>query len=73
LSLIGRKEKVMKKNLKKLVLHKETLHALEESVLREAVGGLSLRTCGTPCSAACTVAPCYAPSDNCSFAANCTK
>jgi hypothetical protein len=63
----------MKKNVKKLVLHRETLRALEESTIREAVGGVSVRTCGSPCSATCTVAPCVAASDACSFAAHCTK
>lgn len=29
----------MKKDLKKLVLHRETLHRLEETKLREALGG----------------------------------
>jgi hypothetical protein len=63
----------VKKSLKKLVLHRETLLALDESAVREVVGGISLRTCGSPCSAACTVAPCSGPSDACSFAAHCTK
>jgi hypothetical protein len=63
----------MKKNLKKLALHRETLRALEEGAIRNVVGGVSLQTCGSPCSAACTVVPCAAPSDACSFAARCTK
>ena len=63
----------MKKSLKKLILNRETLYALEEGPMREAVGGLSVRSCGDPCTATCTVYPCYAASDNCSFAAHCTK
>ena len=63
----------MKKSLKKLVLHRETLRALGESAIQAAVGGVSVRTCGSPCSATCTVAPCVAASDACSFAAHCTK
>jgi hypothetical protein len=63
----------MKKNLKKLVLNRETLRSLEESKMGEVVGAVSARTCGTPCSAACTIAPCSGPSDACSFAAHCTK
>ena len=63
----------MKKNMKKLVLHRETLRALEAGAIREAVGGVSVRTCGDPCSAACSVYPCVGPSDACSFAAHCTK
>ena len=63
----------MKKSLKKLSLHRETLRSLEEGAVREVVGGVSVRSCGTPCSAACSVAPCVGPSDNCSFAAHCTK
>ncbi len=63
----------MRKNVKKLVLHRETLHALGESAIQAAVGGVSARTCGSPCSATCTVAPCAEPSDACSFAARCTK
>ena len=63
----------MKKNLKKLALHRETLRALEEGAIQEAVGGVSARTCGSPCSAACTVYPCASPSDACSFSPNCTK
>ncbi len=63
----------MKKNLKKLALHRETLHALEGGALQAAVGGVSLNTCGSPCTAACTVYPCYAPSDNCSFSPTCKK
>jgi hypothetical protein len=63
----------MKRNVKKLALHRETLRALGESAIQEAVGGVSARTCGTPCSATCTVYPCAEPSDACSFAAHCTK
>ena len=63
----------MRKHLKKLALHRETLRFLEEGAIQEVVGGVSARTCGSPCSATCTVAPCAAPSDACSFAANCTK
>ncbi len=63
----------MKKSPKKLSLHRETLRSLEESAVQEVVGGVSARTCGTPCSATCTVYPCVAPSDNCSFTPNCTK
>ncbi|MEA2695479.1 MAG: hypothetical protein QOJ16_4866 [Acidobacteriota bacterium] len=62
----------MKKSVKKLVLNRETLYALEENVLREAVGGVSMRTCGDPCTAACTLDPCYGPSDRCTFGF-CTK
>ena len=63
----------MKKSLMKLALHRETLRALEEGVVREAVGGVSVRTCGSPCSATCSVAPCIAASDNCSLTPHCTK
>jgi hypothetical protein len=63
----------MKKKLKKLALHRETLRALEEGAIREAVGGMSVRTCGSPCSATCSVEPCVSPSDACSFGAHCTK
>jgi len=63
----------MKKSLKKLVLHRETLHSLEESTIQVVVGGLSARTCGSPCSATCTVYPCVAASDACSFSPGCTK
>jgi hypothetical protein len=63
----------MKKNVKKLALHRETLRALEESAVQGVAGGVSARTCGSPCSADCTVVPCVAPSDACSFAAHCTK
>jgi hypothetical protein len=63
----------MKKRVKKLILHRETLCALEENVIPAVVGGVSARTCGSPCSAACTVYPCAEPSDACSFAAHCTK
>jgi hypothetical protein len=63
----------MKKSPKKLTLHRETLRSLEESAIQEVVGGVSARTCGTPCSATCTVYPCVAASDNCSFTPHCTK
>jgi len=63
----------MKKSVKKLALHRETLRALEESAIQAAVGGATARTCGSPCSAACTVTPCVAASDNCSFSPGCTK
>ena len=63
----------MKRDVKKLALHRETLRALAESAVREAAGGVSARTCGTPCSATCTAYPCAGPSDACSFAPNCTK
>jgi hypothetical protein len=63
----------MKKSVKKLALHRETLRALEEGAIQEAVGGVSVRTCGSPCSATCSVAPCVAASDACSLAAHCTK
>lgn len=62
----------MKKGLKKLALHRETLRSLEEGAIQQVVGGLSARTCGTPCSAACTVDPCYERSDRCSYYP-CTK
>lgn len=63
----------MKKRVKKLSLNRETLRTMEEGAIQEAVGGLSARTCGSPCSAACTVAPCVAASDACSFSPRCTK
>jgi hypothetical protein len=63
----------MKKSPKKLSLHRETLRSLEESAVQEVVGGVSARTCGTPCSATCTVYPCFEASDNCSFTPRCTK
>ncbi len=63
----------MKRKLKKLALHRETLRPLREGEAVGAVGGVSVRTCGSPCSAACTVAPCVAASDACSFAPRCTK
>lgn len=63
----------MKKRLKKLALHRETLRALEKGETQAAVGGVSARTCGSPCSAACTVAPCVEVSDACSFSPRCTK
>lgn len=66
-------ERYMKKRLKKLNLHRETLRALEEGATQAAVGGVSARTCGSPCSAACTVEPCVAASDACSFSPRCTK
>ncbi len=62
----------MKKSLKKLVLNRETLHALDASRMADVVGGLSRATCGTPCSAACSVDPC-GPSDACSFSPTCKK
>ena len=55
----------MKKSPKKLSLHRETLRSLEESAIQEVVGGVSVRTCGTPCSATCTFDPCISPSDRC--------
>ena len=63
----------MKKSVKKLTLHRETLRTLEESTIHAAVGGATARTCGSPCSATCTVAPCVAASDACSFSPGCTK
>jgi len=63
----------MKKRLKKLALHRETLRALEKGETQAVVGGVSARTCGSPCSAACTVSPCSEPSDACSFTPRCTK
>jgi hypothetical protein len=63
----------MKKSLKKLTLTRETLHALEESVTRAVVGGVSARTCGSPCSATCTVDPCVERSADCSIGYRCTK
>jgi hypothetical protein len=62
----------MKKSLKKLALHRETLHALEESAVPAVVGGVSARTCGSPCSATCTD-PCVEPSAACSIGYRCTK
>ncbi len=45
----------MRKMSKKLALHRETLRALQDAALQEAVGGvITLKTCGTPCSAACS-------------------
>jgi hypothetical protein len=45
----------MKKTLKKLSLHRETLRTLEDGTLRNAAGGIvTANTCGTPCSAACS-------------------
>jgi hypothetical protein len=63
----------MRKSVKKLALHRETLRALEEGAIQAALGGVSARTCGSPCSATCTVDPCVDPSAACSFAARCTK
>jgi hypothetical protein len=63
----------MKRNLKKLALHRETLRSLKEGEVEAAVGGATARTCGSPCSATCTVDPCIAASDACSFAPRCTK
>ena len=63
----------MKKSLKKLTLTRETLRALEESAIQAVVGGVSARTCGSPCSAACTVTPCVEHSNACSFSPGCTK
>lgn len=63
----------MKKSLKKLTLNRETLRALEEGAIQAAVGGVSARTCGSPCSAACTVDPCVAASDACSVGYRCTR
>lgn len=63
----------MKKSLKKLALHRETLRSLEDGAIQEVVGGLTARTCGSPCSATCTVEPCYAASDRCSFTYPCTR
>jgi len=63
----------MKKSLKKLALHRETLRSLEDGAIQEVVGGVTARTCGTPCSAACTAYPCNGPSDACSFTYPCTK
>jgi hypothetical protein len=63
----------MRKSVKKLALHRETLRALEEGAIQEAVGGVTARTCGSPCSATCTAYPCAEPSAACSFAARCTK
>jgi hypothetical protein len=37
----------MKKNVKKLRLHRETLHNLSERNLQEAVGGASVTACRT--------------------------
>ena len=62
----------MKKSLRKLSLHRETLHSLEEGAIQVVMGGVSMKTCGSPCSAACSVDPCYAPSDRCT-AFPCTK
>lgn len=63
----------MKKRVKKLALHRETLRALGESAIQAVAGGVSARTCGTPCSADCTVYPCVAASDACSVGYRCTK
>ena len=58
---------------KKLSLHRETVRALVDGEVLVAFGGATVRTCGSPCSAACTVAPCVAASDACSFAPRCTR
>ncbi len=58
---------------KKLNLHRETVRALVDGETQAAIGGATVRTCGSPCSALCTVAPCFAASDACSFAPRCTK
>jgi hypothetical protein len=63
----------MKMSVKKLALHRETLRALEEGTIQAAVGGVSARTCGSSCSATCTVDPCVAVSDACSFSPGCTR
>jgi hypothetical protein len=63
----------MKKSLKKLALSRETLRSLEEGAIQAVVGGVSARTCGSPCSATCTVNPCYGPSDRCSHTYPCTR
>lgn len=63
----------MKKRVKKLNLHRETLRVLEEGAAEAVVGGATARTCGSPCSATCTVQPCVAASDACSFTYPCTK
>lgn len=63
----------MKKSLRKLALHRETLCSLEEGVLPAVMGAASARTCGSPCSAACTVYPCFGPSEACSFTYPCTR
>lgn len=63
----------MKKSAKKLALHRETLRALESGTLRDVAAAATARTCGSPCSAACTVQPCQAASDACSFTYPCTK
>ena len=49
----------MRKNVKKLLLHRETLHRMtgEANELRGVAGGYVIPTrvtCGHPCSAACT-------------------
>lgn len=44
----------MKKKIKKLQLHKETLRNMTEGDLKEAVGGVTVRTCETAsCDATC--------------------
>jgi hypothetical protein len=63
----------MRKSVKKLALHRETLRALAEDTIQKAVGGVTARTCGSPCSATCTVDPCAEPSAACSFNFGCTK
>jgi hypothetical protein len=55
----------MKKTPSKLLLHRETLTALDLDQTRDIAGGgtlgtcapMSMATCGSPCSRACTV-PC---------------
>ena len=63
----------MKKSVKKLALHRETLRSLGESPIQAVVGGVSARTCGSPCSATCTVYPCAEASDACSVGYRCTR
>jgi hypothetical protein len=44
----------MRKSLKKkLSLNRETLRALEDRSLQEAVGGVKTHTCGDPCTTTC--------------------
>jgi hypothetical protein len=49
----------MRKHLKKLELHRETLLGLADTRLRRAAAGVpaSIQTCGTPCTKGCTT-PC---------------
>ncbi len=63
----------MKKLVKKLALHRETLCSLEDGKMEVVMGGASVRTCGNPCSATCTVYPCLGPSEACSFTYPCTR